>query len=464
MATFETWYEKINSKYLKSRAGLSTGLNCWFNRLRDGKGFSEDTRKSVKEFCRDYNVGGDDEKSANKKLAMVAIAKSFYLDEYAYYQKRGNFSSKGLFDSEKNYTKTLKEYFDNDETSINFSGFNKESFKIGRAWYWLEIASALQKQFKVFTSVEDVNQFIRYAGKLDTGRWLLDYGFYVRNVVDLCLAYSILHEYSAERAYDLVNNAKTVLTTAQKETGCGKVNLNKTETQNLTNAFSTVMLATNVDNEKDFLALIASNCDKLVISDAKTHWSAIKSALWSVKGFGENLLSENWRNKMEEWQKYHRDVEERIEKIFDSLYENGRIKKGNELILDEGTLAHYLSTRLGMFEDEYTDAWTAKMLNGPIRCLYIVSLMKDLYDENAHSAIFAINHINTKLQSVALRGIELNATNSSIDECFDTFDWFVAQCIKYEEDNPLYDDEVVAGYETFIGFLAKSMEEELGKE
>ena len=454
MTEFENWCEKINEQYTQKRVNLCIGLKHWLEDFKVGKGFSDDTKSRLADFFNQHSISND------KIFIAVVIAKSFYPEEYAYYKEHGNFSSQGLFKASGTYMKTLRDVFKDDKIAINFLNASN-TYRKGD-WYCLEIASALQQQFRLFEAITDVNKFIRSVGKLESGHWFWDYGFYIRSVSELCCAYAVLHGYSGKQTFDLVLRSSDALLSAQKAKNA-KVNLLKTATQDLADSFSEYLAMTNTD-EKGFISQIVNNCDKLVVKGATTHWSTVKKALWSASGFNKKNLSSNKHKEMTDIQELGRELAGRIQWTMENLYEGAPLNEDDLEQLYDSTLARYLAERLGTFNNsQYDNKWAMYMLNGPIRCLYILSIMKELSQGNiANSSIWAVNYINMKLQAAALRTIELT-DSTSIAEYRDTFDWFVAQCLKYEEDNALYDDERVAGFDTFMNFVSTSLEEELGR-
>lgn len=463
---FAQWCEFVNNQFLNKKNKRIVGFSNWFNSIKEQDNFDEEKKSKFAEVFAlisrpQRGRGKKREPNDEKYFLALVVAKSFYKEEFEYFQCCNKFNDEGIFKSSGAYMKAISSFLRNEKTDDSDveNGSKINLTQLSNSAYWFEIASALQKQFSLFSTIDDINKYVRAISRFDVTLPYIDYGLYVRNVNELCVAFSIIHGYSVEQADELIRKGTSALIDAQDKK-VNKVNLNTTQTQELQESFFAKI--SRLD-EETFISNIIVNCDKLVLCGANTHWSTVEQVASDViSGIEVEDLKEC------------KTVEGRLSLICEEFY-NKRIRESNiDNISDncdygcDKNLGQYLLGRLGFLDNNIKpEQYVQTMTLGPIRCLYIVSIMKDLYkgeEFDAYNVRNAISHINGVLNFAFLREIDYKIDNNKINiNSTDIFDWFITECLNYEQELDL---GRISGYSAFIQYVSASIKElieELGK-
>lgn len=326
------WSKWLEEQY--SKRGKKLGFRNWLNNIIYN---NETIHKAFKEYQDFYNAR--EERRASRKLHEIffletVVTEMFYSEEYEFYKNSPtrSFNPTGIFASvgDENcgvfYQKLRNSWNGRSSLSIEvpdfLMGYPIQGHSGEEKFFWIEICSALQKKFfdnPPFKTLEDLRMFIVSVGDAEDFYLLKTYGFYVRDIDQLCLAYGILHGYSVEEIFSLAKAAREILKKAHKNHKEVIKPANTTRTVELMRSFYVAnclkvegkdYILNKNEAKKTFLKTIEANCTDFPLLNDAEHWSTIKKTLWEI------INSINMDNRKEEI--------DRLKQFLDDNQDTGR--------------------------------------------------------------------------------------------------------------------------------------------
>lgn len=460
---FKRWAEKMEGEYEKKKADKNGSFAQWLERIKE-------SNENIK---ADFLKLGLE----SSKFIALKIAEVFYPDLIV----NGKLKSGTQFNNDENYGSAIKRAFENglsvSRLDRYISDTKKSRSKNGKTndtWYWIEICSGLQKNYGIFNSIRELNVFLTQVAKKTkktSDKELRNYGLYVRDLHDLCIAYAILQGYSFEETKDLMIYCKNIV--AESQEVVGKKVANITLTQELLNVFDqNNEQLKNMPKDK-FLEKVRSRAADFLPTQSEKHWSTYKKAITIAINTPHEGKTFNIR--MSDLNDDFLDEElPRIENIIDEQELTSKQKNNSlmatilaELLLKE-TPAHDVNKnkknkadinnisdlekevlaikqgRYGQQDSKFKEdiSWVRKYC--------IISKMREMYNTNSSGSVQrCIQKINIFLEECYLRTIDYDPTDNSTT---DLFDWFVIECLKFDSENRESGDGI-SGYKPFCNFL-----------
>lgn len=467
---YDEWVEYIECKYHgydEKRA--SGGFQAWFNRCA----------KKRKAICDELKLLQKMERP-EVSLMMATVAKVFdtaLYDEEKHMAKSRDDSGKQTKYSSGAFYKAIKLAWDNDELQICIPNDEVKS-----SYYWVEVASALQKRFEIFKSLDDLNEFVFAVGQESV---FSNYGFYMRDLTHICLAYAIIHGYSLEEERKLLLRTIETVDVAHLDITREERLAKNTYTQEAKETFEKWFIISEDqvmsfkygdENETNFINILAYNSRYIIKNiNGFSHWSALKVVL-------DTLFRNNDDDECVE------DIERTFKDRLFALY--GEVADLNSIDMtrlcsnvEEHSLREHIIKSLGIDKmaliykvpanatqkfsaDNNTPEMTIKkqdafdIIADSLRYVYMVALMKQINNqESRETAMSAIEYINKNLSDAGMRDIEdysqMGNSAISIDAPRDFFDGFVVECMCYEERQGL---DIVSGFDTFMQYILNNAE------
>ncbi|MDE6200538.1 MAG: hypothetical protein K2M47_01475 [Clostridiales bacterium] len=308
-SNYNEWIRYIEDKYREyDEKRVAGGFRGWFKKILS-KGELDKLREDLVRF-------GQNE----EKLILTAWAQAF---EPQYYDSQKDVvikCSHGIrtpFDASQTYGSTFKNYFKGKTIPLDIP----KDGKVDEPYYWILIISALQKRYGIFSSLDDLNEFVFSAGE---DIKLSKYGFYVRNIYHISLAYAILHGYSLKQLQSLQKACLRLKhrddkTVGEKTNDAKQRDVSKTRTAAIRRGLDDILNVTrdiiencrsNDEHENAFLEFVYNNrTDFMAEEKVVGHWSSLKRVL-------EVLADSN-----NDYKDY-RDLQNRILELARSLDDN----------------------------------------------------------------------------------------------------------------------------------------------
>ena len=134
--------------------------------------------------------------------------------------------------------------------------------------YGFELCSALQikSRYTLFASLDDLNRLIMELNANYTAGVsgvLRNFGFYIRNVSDLCNAYAIMHGYDRAKTSELIEKACDLI----KAQSGRKPRENATLTRQVAVDFKKFLKGEDKSDEEAFLAAVGKERERLFLPD-----------------------------------------------------------------------------------------------------------------------------------------------------------------------------------------------------
>lgn len=466
---FKRWAEKMEGEYEKKKADKNGSFEQWFNKLKE----------SNKNIGEDFSKLGLDPKN----FIALKIAEAFYPE----WIENGELKPGSIFNNDDNYGSAIKRAFENglsvSRLDRYISDTKKRRSKNGKTqdtWYWVEICSVLQKSYNycIFNSIKDINVFLtRVARKTNksASKDLKDYGLYVRDLNDLCIAYAILHGYSFKETRALMINCKNIVSESQEVVRNNVANT--TLTQELLDVFDQNSEQLKNMSKDKFLEKVRSRAADFLPHKSEKHWSTYKKAITIAINTPHEEKAFNIR--MSDLNDDFLDEElPGIENIIDEQELTCKPKKNKdslratilaELLLKDAP-AHNVKkneknkTDINNMSDREKEELAIKQGRPGqqdskfkedipwVRKYCIISKMREMYNTNsANSVQRCIQTINVFLEKCYLRTIAYDPIDNSTT---DLFDWFVIECLKFDsKTRDAIEGEGISGYKPFCNFL-----------
>lgn len=468
---YDEWVEYIEKKYCDFSEKRAGGFREWFKDCADNNS----------RLCEELVFLGNNHEVS---LMMATVAKVFdtaLYNEETHRAKSRDDSGKQTRYSSGAFYKAIKLAWDNDELQICIP-----NDVVNSSYYWVEVISALQKRYSIFGSLDDLNEFVFAVGQKSV---FSNYGFYMRDLTHVCLAYAIIHGYSLEEERKLLQRAIEAVENAPHKISNEERSAKKTYTKEAKETFEKWFIISENqvmsfkygdDNETNFINMLTDN-RKYIIKNINgfSHWSALKVVL-------DTLFQNSYNDERVE------DIERKFKDRLLIVY--GELSDLNDIDItqlcsdiEECSLREYLIKSLSLDkiaqryqidikranrEIEYstndkdspkiriTKENAMDIISVSLRYIYIVALMKQIKNqESCETVMSAIKYINKKLFDAGMRDIDdyLQMGNSAIpiDIPRDFFDGFIVECMYYEEKQEL---EVVSGFDTFMQYLLNNAE------
>lgn len=290
---YNEWVKYIEETHNSHQANLNTknttsGLKIWFDSIVK----ENDTIK--KELNRLSSIRS--EKTTvpiELDLIMTAVAKAFYPQ---YYDKDNNIvikkdSNKAptIFAAEKKYGQNLTYYWQGKIIPVSIP---KVDGKLPH--YWIEICSALQKEYHIFESLNDINNFIftinnnQHSDEISHSE-LFNFGLYVRSIQHICVAYAILHGYSVMQCRALLGK-------------CIKIEQNvigypeETRTVGLKRELEEYIISKSEDT---LINWIENNSQRFLNDSRLKHKTAVNEVLQRLGGSDELKSTHDFKKRIE---------------------------------------------------------------------------------------------------------------------------------------------------------------------
>ncbi len=348
---YDEWVEDINERYSESKkATTKVGLKQWFDGLDNNNIKADICRLSKMTYVgRSGNLCED--------IILTAWAQAFYPN---FYNSENDIVIKGDrrhetdFNVSRKYGKILRGYF-NGTISMPLKIPNGEDSN--EPYYWVIICSALQRRYSIFGSLDDLNKFIFTVSDMKICGELQNYGLYVRDINELCLAYAILHGYSLGDEINLLQSADEIIKSEQANILSEARAAENTYTKIAKDSFKDFLTAPFVQNDdENFLAAVKANAKVFIKNDteAKTvqhnHWSSLKKLL--------EIRNSIYRDR----KSIGRDFESRIESII-RLYKSLIGEDALSMDCSESELRAFLLGCLAVDDMQIITEWTDTWLN-----------------------------------------------------------------------------------------------------
>lgn len=478
METFEKWTERMETEFNAKKTGV--GLKKWFEKFYTENG---DFRTLFKAFTEKKRVGSQI-KDFERNFLGTIIAMSFYPSEFNeksfMTQSRRKKGEKKIFEERGSWGNFLNKVWEgiclNEQATGSENSFSdrlgkpsKETLSVENNskgdLHWIELCSALQKQCKVFDSLQTLNKFITTAFRVDHPNDLSDYGLYVRDIDDLCIAYGILNSKTFTEIRSLIIECGNIIKNEQKDRNY-IINAAQTITQQLETDFNG-LIGLDIDI---FMQQIKSNAQKFLLKDSDRHWTTIKKIF-------ELFQELNGKNAQQD--KYvSRDFNNRISDIYDCFCEYAGLEDVLDVLESTVTdaandvLSLYISDSLILnssfnlhidkydnlhINDEYDvlveDKEIFERSLSKLRRMCIVALMKDKRISGDRAEFKVLKEINDKLEELHLRTIDyIDKDEVIVNKTTDKFDWFIVECIKYDK-SCAEGDDCISGWYPFCDYM-----------
>ena len=290
---YEAWAKSIEEAYTSRQAGINanaqtSGLKIWFDSL------AEKHVGIQKELERLSSIRGAKQTvPAELDLIMSAIAKAFYPQFYDEEKKivikKDANKAKTTFYADQPYGRSLTNYWDGKTLPISIPDVESKA-----PHYWIEICSALQKEYTIFHSLNDINNFIfaisnhQYGGDQLRSE-LYNFGLYTRSVQHICVAYAIFHGYSVAQCRELLRTCTEI---EQAIEGYPE----ETRTLTLQKEFEEHVL---IKSERGFLDWLKENRRRFLRGNALKHKTAVNEVLKRFGGPSELDVTHDFKNRLE---------------------------------------------------------------------------------------------------------------------------------------------------------------------
>lgn len=441
---YSNWVNDIETEYAKDLNQKEIGgFRSWFNKcIKKNKKLNDELKLLQKA------------KTPEVSLMMASVAYIFddtLYDEGKHTAKREDDNKKQTRYSSGAFYKAIKLAWDNDELQIDIPNDRKPS-----SYYWIEVISALQNRFGIFSSLDDLNEFIFSAGNkaVDDSEWGI-YGLYLRDINQLCLAYSILHGYSVNELKQLLsdcNNAVKKFCGDPQQTATVEV-IWKTFDKFLEEPFDQ---NSKEQDAQEFVLAVEANAEKILTS-VGLHTQVVKMVYNHFNCLYGNEKSIDERRKESKEESYDEYIQfDILRMILRQPLQDFVLKEREELTGLRAELAHRFNVlaKINQVIEKSQDWYGQFVLN--LR-YYVVALCIKKLSENRKStnAVFAVEYINLQLKECGFRPIEatVGANNTIKIEMKDNFDWFVVHALKLEEMiNPKI-GKPISGYTTFMKYV-----------
>ena len=436
----------IEKKYAENKEVFEQQSNQNLFKIKFDEYIQELGKKSFENFFKQFNntkvLKNNEQEQAKIKRYFLAyiIAKNFYPNEIIEENGKKHFKKKGLFDKDAEKTGA---YYKKIERILGNEGL---IIRDSKTLYWLEVLSAMQKEsgLKRFNGLNDLNAFIRsiYADNKNNIEEYADikgFGLYVRNIEQLCYAYTILNGKSSAFSQSLIKKvqiiAKNKNSTNEKQEI--REDRNNQITQEVFDEYDIKDL-----KEEEFLKTIDERYDNFSFVKQSFHTTILTKIQDELKTENDNGYKDV-------------DYETDMAILYDILFYNGFLDK-YETIYEEKQ-KHKKSNRnmtlLEIIEEKIVNPVFKKNVTAVakdlpkdnilfLRRLLILSIMKNENAKNTEKknteqkdAYKMLTYINGKLEFMGLGGLSLNetTTNEIINWDKDVFDWFIKECIIFDE-------------------------------
>lgn len=443
VTTYDAWVEEINQKYIEyTEQRVVGGFREWFNRC-----VSENN--NLREELYNLEEKNPRTKTPEVSLMMASVAKVF--DEELYDEGKRTAKSRDGSGKQTRYSsgafyKAMKLAWDNGALQIAIPHNEDKS-----TYYWVEVASALQKRFEIFNSLDELNVFISTACDSAINESELGiYGIYIRDINQLCLAYGILHGYSIGEYKQLLKDCKDAVTEFSGDP-------QQTATVDIIRcAFDKYFKDPFHDDKNDFVDTVRNNSDKILLSGG-LHTQVIKYVYNRFNNLYDGIRSVDERRKEAKDESYDDYIQfDVLRMIFRQPLLEFSLKERETLTYLRKELAHRFNvlSQIDSVISNGNDWYGQFILN--LRYYIIALAIKGLNDnKKSTNAVFAINYINQQLNECGFRPIDvkIEADNTNEIEMRDIFDWFIVQALKHEEIvNPKLGIPI-SGYRTFLKYV-----------
>ncbi|MDE6200591.1 MAG: hypothetical protein K2M47_01750 [Clostridiales bacterium] len=447
---YSDWVEYIESEYEKrtvqhrAKGSLSDeekagGLHAWFNRV------AKRVEKINVELSRikSLKFKGQSE-IVELDLIATAMAKAFYPE--CYDKNRGivikaTESGQTDFFGSRAIGKFLSNnWFGNEIVPIKAPNAYPSKDSEENPYYWIEICSAMQREYAVFRDIDDINYFIFTAGQNKEPSALVEYGIYIRDVQHLCLAFSILHGYSVAEYRELYRQACEIKVLGDAD---------ETATAQIVRERLGDYLVCGSKTNEDLLAAVQKYSGLLLHKTKESRRSLINKCLDIIIGNGETTAMSS--KDIEYMMELDRSVRERLQRIHDNYL--FQIDISTESGAGEADLRTYLRNRCGLNLVDFTysdsDDATSDSIENALRCMLIIFRLNGIKtaERSYNNAADLIDDINDQLINCYMRPMDYTfdidrASGSIINITHDMFDWVIVESLKFEQ--AVYEQNVSA--------------------
>ena len=431
----------------------------WKDFMKDGKG-----KESFDIFVNEVNS-----RQTNKDLLYLAylVAKYFYPNEVNTVTENGKreitFNQEGPFKSSNGYgmyMKALKKIMGGKGLNITDSKKNNAQF------YWIDVLSALQGEFALFDSLKMLNEFIRKIylptiEKQEDNVALKSFGLYIRRIEHLCFAYTIFKGENCELAKELIEKLSD---TNKPET---KSNLTEEIRADIDNRITCKKMDEFEKfkslSKESFIEKIEKNYNSFCFIKASFHTTIVTAILKILGKDGtdvENRIDTSICYEEVLGQNYDVEITQT-----DELKANLKKKIVPPRILPDPK--EVSDDKVCPFAVELTDKNSLYL-----RRLLILALMKTDFDrtdkkyfyKDYHNSAydFIFEGINGELKELGLSEIEVSQNyndNTLNNKNVDLFDWFVTECILYDEKEQKQEGSAkqlyVTGFKQFKNYMKR---------
>ncbi len=493
---YDEWVEYIGNKYCSILLKKSGGdIKTWFNTIKT---------EEMEEEINNYHLGGD-----CPEISMIVATIAWGFDNINYNESthKARSTYKGVrtrYSSGEGIFASLRNNWDKNDTKYSFSQIQLDipSENQEGVYNWIEMCSALQKRYGIFKSLDDLNKFVFSVGRKSV---FGNYGFYMRDLTHICLAYAIMHGYSIDEEKHLLQQAINAVVRAHSEVNREDHSAKNTYTEEARGVFEqwyninkdqVKSFKCGDDNEKNFIQELSDNSMYIIKNiTGYEHWSALKIVLNTLVEvndsnddaevigyeFADRLYAVYDEfvdlNEINIWDfrthlkkdsvKGHIIKSLGIDKIVDADEKdnkkmNSKVKTAvndakDKVKIDDGIIAEFQSEN--MYEIEIEDI-AKDIINNSLRYIYMIALMKQIKNqESCETAMSAIEYINKKLSEAGMRDVEdysqMGNSAIPIDGPRDFFDGFIVECMYYEEKQEF---NVVSGFDTFMQYMLNNAE------
>ncbi|MDE7107076.1 MAG: hypothetical protein K2O39_02010, partial [Clostridiales bacterium] len=363
-------------------------------------------------------------------LIATAVAKAFYPECYDKSRdiviKATEKGQTDFFGSRAIGKFLSNNWFGTEIMPIRIPDVNCPKDKKEAPYYWIEICSAMQRKYSVFRDVDDINDFIFTVGQNQEASALLDYGFYIRDIQHLCLAFSILHGYSVEEYRELYQQACEIKVLGDAdETATAQI---------VRERFGDYLVFGSKTNE-DLLIAVQKYRRLLLHKSIESRKSIINKCLdVIIENGGMTAISPK---DLEYMKKLDSSIEGRLLKIIENY--KFQVDISPEIGTEKTDLRTYLRNRCGLNIIDFTYSDIDNVEN-VLRCMLIISNLSGIKaaERSYNNAAGLIDDINDQLMDCYMRPIDYTfdidrASGSIINITHDLFDWVIVESLKFEQ-------------------------------